>query len=52
MDTKGQEMRVEEPELDRSLGRRSQIGGGLAAFIGVLLLVFTPAAPLGTPVWI
>ena len=36
--------------MDRGLGRRSQVGGGLAAFIGVLLLLFTPAAPPGTPV--
>jgi hypothetical protein len=28
----------------------AQIGGGLAAFLGVLLLVATPPAPLGAPV--
>lgn len=43
-------MRVDDPELDKGLGRRSQVGGGLAAFIGLLLLVFTPAAPPGAPV--
>jgi len=32
------------------LGRRSQIGGGLATFLGLLLLVATPAAPPGAPV--
>jgi hypothetical protein len=41
---------MDDPELDKGLGRRSQIGGGLAAFIGVLLLLFTPAVPPGTPV--
>ena len=32
------------------LGRRSQVGGALAAFIGVLLLLATPAAPPGAPI--
>jgi hypothetical protein len=32
------------------LGRRPQIGGGLAVFLGVLLLVATPPAPPGAPV--
>jgi hypothetical protein len=31
------------------LGRRAQVGGGLAAFIGVLLLLFTPSVPPGAP---
>jgi uncharacterized RDD family membrane protein YckC len=30
-----------------SLGRRAQMGGALAAFIGVLLLAFGPAATSG-----
>ena len=32
------------------LGRRSQVGGGLAALIGILWLVFVPSAPPGAPV--
>jgi len=32
------------------LGRRSQVGGGLAVFLGVLMLVATPPAPPGAPV--
>ncbi len=36
--------------FDQELGRRSQIGGGLAAFIGVLWLVFVLSAPPGAPV--
>jgi hypothetical protein len=32
------------------LGRRSQVGGGIAAFIGLLLLVATPPAPPGAAV--
>jgi hypothetical protein len=32
------------------LGRKAQVGGGLAAFIGVLLLVGTPRAAPGVPV--
>ena len=43
-----------EPEslkLARSrLGRRSQAGGGIAAFIGLLLLVATPPSPPGAGV--
>ena len=31
------------------LGRRTQIGGGLGAFLGMLLLVATPPAPPGAP---
>ncbi len=38
-----------EPAWDRGLGRRAQVGGGLAAFIGVLLLLFTPSVPPGAP---
>ena len=38
-------------ELAKSkLGRRSQIGGALAIFLGVLLLVATPAATQDAPV--
>jgi hypothetical protein len=33
-----------------SLGRRSQVGGGIAAFIGLLLHVATPPAPPGAVV--
>ncbi len=29
------------------LGRKAQVGGGLAAFIGLALLVLTPPAPPG-----
>lgn len=29
------------------LGRRAQVGGGLALFIGALLLAFFPAVPAG-----
>jgi hypothetical protein len=32
------------------LGRRSQVGGGLAVFLGVLLLLATPRAAAGAPV--
>jgi hypothetical protein len=32
------------------LGRRSQVGGGVAMFLGVLLLLATPASPPGAPV--
>jgi hypothetical protein len=32
-----------------NLGRRAQIGGALAAFIGLLLLVFGPSATPGVP---
>jgi hypothetical protein len=32
-----------------NLGRRAQIGGALAAFIGLLLLVFGPTATPGVP---
>jgi len=32
------------------LGRKAQVGGGLAAFVGILLLVVTPSAPPGAPV--
>ena len=36
--------------LTRSrLGRKPQVGGGLAVFIGILLLVFFPSAQPGTP---
>ena len=31
------------------LGRKAQVGGGIAAFIGILLLVFVPAVPAGKP---
>jgi uncharacterized membrane protein YczE len=31
------------------LGRKPQVGGGLAVFIGVLLLLFFPSVPLGAP---
>ncbi len=41
---------MDDPELDKGLGKRAQIGGGLAAFIGVLLLVFTSPASVRTPV--
>jgi hypothetical protein len=30
------------------LGRKAQVGGGLAVFIGALLFAFFPAAPSGT----
>jgi hypothetical protein len=40
----------DSPDLSKSsLGRRSQVGGAIAAFIGVLLLLVTPAAPPGAP---
>jgi len=32
------------------LGRRSQVGGALAVFIGILWLVFVPPAPVRAPV--
>jgi hypothetical protein len=38
-----------KPPWDQGIGRRSQIGGGLAVFIGLLLLLFTPSAPPGAP---
>jgi hypothetical protein len=38
-----------ENERNR-LGRKSQVGGGLATFLGVLLFLATPAAPPGAPV--
>lgn len=31
------------------LGRKCQAGGGIAAFIGVLLVMATPPAPPGSP---
>jgi hypothetical protein len=37
-------------EAKSRLGRRSQIGGGLAVFLGVLLFLATPPAPPGAPV--
>jgi hypothetical protein len=38
----------ESERLARSrLGRKPQVGGGLAVFVGVLLLVFFPAVPPG-----
>jgi len=50
----GQPAEREESEslgLIRSrLGRRSQVGGGLAALIGLLGLVFVPPAPPGAPI--
>jgi hypothetical protein len=40
-----------EPEnFDRQPGRRAQIGGALAAGIGILLLIFSPAPPPGSPI--
>lgn len=30
-------------------GRKAQVGGGIAAFIGILLLVFVPAVPSAKP---
>jgi uncharacterized membrane protein YczE len=33
----------------RRLGRKPQIGGGIAVFIGVLLLAFVPAVPQARP---
>jgi hypothetical protein len=39
------------PDLTKSsLGRRSQVGGGIAVLIGVLVLLATPPAPPGAPV--
>ncbi len=32
------------------LGRKAQLGGGLAMFIGILLLLFLPTAVPGAPV--
>lgn len=46
-------MDPEESESNRlaesRLGRRTQVGGGLVVFIGVLLLLFLPPAPPGIP---
>jgi uncharacterized membrane protein YczE len=51
-------MDPEEPYTEESaseslarsrLGRKPQVGGGLAVFIGILLLVFVPAAQPGMP---
>ena len=40
-----------EPEnFDRQPGRRMQIGGVLALGIGLLLLIFLPVPPPGSPV--
>ena len=36
--------------FDQEPGRRAQIGGALAAFIGVVWLVFVPSAPADSPV--
>jgi hypothetical protein len=32
------------------LGRKAQVGGGVAAFVGVLLLVATPSTAPGAPI--
>jgi hypothetical protein len=39
-----------QPKIPTLLGRRSQVGGALAAFVGVLLLLAAPAAPPGAPI--
>lgn len=31
------------------LGRKPQVGGGIAVFLGILLLVFLPPQPHGSP---
>jgi len=36
--------------FDQEPGRRAQIGGGLAAFIGIVWLLFVDSAPPGGPV--
>ncbi|MGA2905109.1 MAG: hypothetical protein ABSD98_14845 [Candidatus Korobacteraceae bacterium] len=40
---------MEPSDFDRQPGRRAQIGGALAAGIGILLLIFLPAPPPGSP---
>ena len=44
---------TEESDSERlarsRLGRNAQVGGGIAAFIGILLHVFVPAVPAGKP---
>jgi len=45
MDTEPESLKLARTRL----GRRCQVGGGLAAFIGLLLLVATPAAPPAAP---
>ncbi len=48
MDTEDSE--PDSVKLTRSrLGRKPQVGGGIAIFIGVLLLVMTPPAAPGEP---
>ena len=43
-------MDTEPDDLAKSrLGRKPQAGGGIAIFIGVLLLVMTPPAAPGAP---
>jgi hypothetical protein len=44
---------TEESDSERlarsRLGWKAQVGGGLAVFIGILLLAFVPAVPAGKP---
>jgi len=47
----GESEQSESLRLAKSrLGRRSQVGGGLAVFIGILWLVLVPPAPPGAVV--
>jgi hypothetical protein len=41
---------MEPQNWDRQPGRRSQIGGALALAIGILLWIFLPVPPPGSPV--
>ena len=41
---------MEPQDFDRQPGRRLQIGGAVAAGIGILLLIFLKAPPPGSPV--
>lgn len=41
---------MESEQFDRQPGRRLQVGGAMAAGIGILLLIFLQAPPPGSPV--
>jgi len=41
---------MEPQNFDRQPGRRLQVGGALAAGIGIVLLIFLHAPPPGSPV--
>jgi len=41
---------MEPDPFDRQPGRRAQVGGALAIGIGILLLIFLPHPPPGSPI--